>query len=102
MALEAIGNASFPAVVVECMPASYVDEAMSPLFEEGDTVDLTRDVLGVSGAGSWVMKTKCRGVDCALKRVTNGDSEQPVIARLSHPHIVQLMHYWRKDEACFS
>lgn len=102
-ALETVRNADFPGFVTKGMLASYryVFEAESPLIEEEITMDLTRDFLGASQSGSWVIRTKCQGVDCALKRVNGGISVQPAIAHLSHPHIVQLMHYWRKDEDMF-
>ncbi|KAG0612363.1 hypothetical protein M758_6G021700 [Ceratodon purpureus] len=101
MALEAIKNASFPGFIIEGIPASFADQAPSPLIKEELTLDLARDILGVSQTGSWVIRTNIQGVDCALKRIDNGDGEQPLIARLSHPHVVQLMHYWRKGKYLF-
>ena len=72
------------------------------------TINLFQDMLGVSDKG-WVIRTESSGKDCALKRLDISTTEcyddtnfkPPDLARLRHPHIVDLMHYWTEHSYLF-
>ena len=72
------------------------------------TIDLFQDMLGVSDKG-WVIRTQYFGEECAMKRLdisttelNDGTNVQPPdLARLWHPHIVNLMDYWTEESYLF-
>lgn len=71
------------------------------------TIDLTKDILGVSSTG-YVVRTGCASDEpaassrpCALKRIQTMGEEPPDLARLSHENVVQLMHYWTEEKDMF-
>ena len=76
--------------------------------EDHITIDLFQDILGVSDKG-WVIRTWYKETECAMKRLEVSTTEindgtnvkPPDLARLWHPHIVDLVDYWTEESYLF-
>jgi hypothetical protein len=101
MFLTKIRKAELPVFIIkELSPRSTIQDAKKPSsIQDYLEIDLTQDLLGASSTG-YVIRTTCsdgQGGFCALKKINTVDAKPPDIARLRHPHIVHLKHYWREE-----
>ncbi|KAG0620725.1 hypothetical protein M758_4G238100 [Ceratodon purpureus] len=106
MLLTEIRNVDFPCFLIKQLgPVKFQDDGKPSSIQDYLEIDLTQDLLGASSTGYVIRTTFSDGQGgsyfCALKRINIMDEKSPDLARLWHPHVVHLIHYWReKSGAC--
>ena len=99
--LTEIRNAKLPVFEIKHMRSTVLQYSGKPRsIQDYLEIDLTQDLLGASSTGYVIRTTFSDGqggsYSCALKRFNVMDEKPPDLARLWHPNVVRLKHYWRE------